>query len=54
LVAGELVLVGLYVSANTGSSFQRQVTQDAVNAALTTLGGGYQLAPADLSAYTAY
>ena len=54
LVAGELVLVGLYVSANTGSSFQRQVTQDAVNAALTALGGGYQLTPADLSAYTAY
>lgn len=54
LVGGELVLVGLYFSASAGNSFQRQATHDAVNAALATLGGGYQLTPADLSAYTQY
>ena len=54
LVNGELVLLGLYHSANAGPSFQLQETHDLVNAALTTLGGGYQLTEADLSGFTSY
>lgn len=54
LVAGELILIGLYFSASSGASFERQLIHDEVNAALTTLGGGYQLTPADLSAFPSY
>jgi hypothetical protein len=54
LINGSLVLLGLYFTANSGSSFQRQATHDVVNAALTTLGGGYQLTETNLSGFTAY
>ena len=57
LINGELVLVGLYFGTNAGSSFERAATHDAVNAALTTLGGGYQLTAlteSDLAAFASY
>ena len=54
LVDGELVFVGMYVSASAGTSFGSQATHDAVNAILTTLGGGYQLTEADLSGFDSY
>lgn len=54
LINGELALLGLYYSANGGTSFCQQATHTAVNQALTTLGGGYQLTAANLSGFTSF
>lgn len=52
LVNGELVLLSLWTSPTTGPAFHSLLTE--INAAMTTLGGGYQLTPIDLSSFTNY
>ena len=54
LIDGELALVGLYFGANGGPAFSSQAMHDFVSAALTTLGGGYQLTTVDLSGFPTY
>ena len=54
LVNNELALLGCYFSASAGSSVTRSDVRTAVNAAMTTLGGGYQLTNVDLSGFPTY
>ncbi|WP_269526494.1 hypothetical protein [Coraliomargarita parva] len=49
---GELILLGAHLH-KTGFPFLSAFT-DAINAAMTSLGGGYQLSIADLSAFPTY
>lgn len=50
LIDGQLVLLGVHESANTFPLVSALITE--TNAALTTLGGGYQLTQVSLSAFT--
>ena len=52
VLGGQLVLIGLYTSPNTGYHIGGNAT--AVNAAMSSLGGGYALTVVNLSAYTAF
>jgi hypothetical protein len=50
LINGQLVLLGSHYSAGAVPQLANYTTE--INAAMTTLGGGYQLTTADLSAFT--
>jgi hypothetical protein len=50
LVQGSLVLLGCHRTPNACPNLVNYT--DAINAAMTTLGGGYQLTTVDLSAFT--
>lgn len=52
IVNGALVLLFTWLGVTGGSSFRYHAA--AVNSAMTTLGGGYQLTTADLSAFPTY
>jgi hypothetical protein len=52
VIEGEPVLLGVFSSPTNGSHIGHHGT--AVNAAMTSLGGGYQLTPIDLSAFPTY
>ena len=49
VVDGELVLLSVLTSSSNGSDIQ--AFTDDINTMMTTLGGGYQLTPIDLSKY---
>lgn len=54
VINGQPVLVGVFTTGGAGGgSFVSHYT-NAVNAAMTSLGGGYQLTPVDLSGFTNY
>lgn len=54
VVAGQPVLLGVFRTGGAGGgSFISYYTTE-VNAAMTSLGGGYQLTPVDLSGFTNY
>lgn len=50
LINGELILLGCHYTATGIPQLAKYI--DEINAAMTTLGGGYQLTTADLSAFT--
>jgi hypothetical protein len=50
----QLVLLGCWVSGGSGISTDVAGNHAAINAALTALGGGYQLTDVDLSPYPTY
>ena len=52
IIDGALVLLFTWLGVTGGSCFRYHAA--AVNAAMTTLGGGYQLTTADLSAFPTY
>jgi hypothetical protein len=55
LIGAELALVGLYYGAGFGfGSFGSAAVHTAVNAMMTTLGGGHQLTAVDLSSFPTY
>ena len=52
VIGGQLVLIGPYSGA--GSGFHIGGYSTLINAAMSTLGGGYALTPIDLTSFTAY
>lgn len=54
VVNGSPVLLGVFTNGGPGGGASIAYSATAVNAAMTTLGGGYQLTPVDLSGFTSY
>jgi hypothetical protein len=54
VVNGEPVLIGTFTSGGAGGGTFLTAHTEAVNTMMSTLGGGYQLTPIDLSAFPTY
>lgn len=54
VVNGQLVLLTCWTSGGAGSGSSVYAFKSALNAAMTSLGGGYTLTDADLSGFTSY
>jgi hypothetical protein len=54
IIGGEPVLLTTWLMGGGGAGPSFITNYDAINAAMTTLGGGYQLTDADLSGFTTY
>lgn len=54
VVSGGPVLLGVFTGGGPGSGLSIAYHATAVNSAMTTLGGGYQLTAVDLSGFTNY
>lgn len=54
VINGQLVIVTVWSSAFAGGAGNFIYDADSINAAMTTLGGGYKLTPIDLSGFTRY
>lgn len=54
VVNGQLVLLTVWTSGGAGSGTSVYAFKSAINAAMTSLGGGYTLTDADLSGFNSY
>lgn len=54
VINGQLVVLTCWTSGGSGSGSSVLAFKSALNTAMTTLGGGYTLTDADLSAFTSY
>jgi hypothetical protein len=57
LINGEAVLLSVHSTQDGGPFLSGHLPEgnyESINAAMTTLGGGYQLTPIDLSAFPTY
>ncbi|MEN9841224.1 MAG: hypothetical protein RL376_1024, partial [Verrucomicrobiota bacterium] len=54
IINGQLVLLTCWTYGGGGSGTSVHNQKAAINTLMTTLGGGYQLTPVDLSAFPSY
>lgn len=54
IINGQLVLIGVFTGGGAGNGSFISYHMDAVNAAMTSLGGGYQLSTINLSQFLTY